>query len=152
MNRKHKHIRNSTVDVLKGVCIVFVLITHYRWSNVMRTRLLFPYWIDMSVPIFMFISGYVGSLSNIRHKIDGLTDSYTLNNIMRKGIRYTIPFLITFLVEETLFWLDPQTKYSLFEIVMHFLSGGGRTGELLLSSNDAIYFYFSSYRYCSQKI
>ncbi len=95
----------------------------------MRTRLLFPYWIDMSVPIFMFISGYVGSLSNIRHKIDGLTDSYTLNNIMRKGIRYTIPFLITFLVEETLFWLDPQTKYSLFEIVMHFLSGGVGQGS-----------------------
>lgn len=149
MNYEHKHLRNSNVDVLKGICIVFVLITHYRWSNVMRAKLLFPYWIDMSVPIFMFLSGYVGSLSNIRHKINGLADSYTLNNIMRKGIRYTIPFFITFLAEETLFWLNPQTKYSLYEIVIHFLSGGGRTRKLLLSNNDAIYYCFSNYRYYS---
>ena len=50
--------RNQFIDVLKGICIIFVIITHYNWSNAARLKYFFPFWIDMAVPIFMIISGY----------------------------------------------------------------------------------------------
>ena len=45
--------RNHFIDVLKGICIIFVIITHYNWSDEARMNYLFPFWIDMAVPIFM---------------------------------------------------------------------------------------------------
>lgn len=37
------HKRNEKIDVLKGVCIVFVIITHFRWSTEHRLQFLFPF-------------------------------------------------------------------------------------------------------------
>jgi fucose 4-O-acetylase-like acetyltransferase len=47
------------LDALKGICIIFVVITHFRWTEELRLLLFFPFTIHMAVPIFMLISGYV---------------------------------------------------------------------------------------------
>lgn len=58
--------RYTVVDVLKGICVIFAIITHYEWSDNQRLLGLFPYTIDMAVPIFMIISGYIMSNSYIK--------------------------------------------------------------------------------------
>lgn len=60
------------LDILKFICIVMVIVTHYEWTDEQRRQLLFPYWIDMEVPVFMLISGYLGAMSFERHKIDNI--------------------------------------------------------------------------------
>lgn len=35
--------RNNFIDTLKGICIIFVVITNFSWSNEERLHLLFPF-------------------------------------------------------------------------------------------------------------
>lgn len=86
--------RNRTLDSLKGCAIVLVLITHYAWTREQRLHPIFPYLVNMAVPVFMIISGHVGALSFRRHGINTLIDAYSFKEILRKIIRYTIPFII----------------------------------------------------------
>lgn len=44
--------RYRSLDVLKGVSILFVVITHYAWSAEERLRFLFPFFIDMAYDHF----------------------------------------------------------------------------------------------------
>lgn len=86
--------RNRTIDFLKGISILLVLITHYAWTAEQRSIILFPYLIDMAVPVFMIISGYVGALSFRNHEVNTFSDAYMATSIARKVIRYSVPFLI----------------------------------------------------------
>ena len=65
MNRRSfgKQSRLNYLDFYKGICIIFIIITHYSWNDNERLHYLFPFWIDMAVPVFMVITGYVTSLS-----------------------------------------------------------------------------------------
>lgn len=91
--------RNQTLDVLKGICILMVIFTHFTWTADERLSLCFPLWIDMAVPIFMLISGYVNALSYQRKNITSLKQSFTIKNLLRPFIRYTLPFLIIYILE-----------------------------------------------------
>ena len=79
--------RNTTLDSLKGISIILVLITHYPWSDLQRKMFIFPYLISMAVPIFMIISGYVGALSFERHGINSIRKAYSFKELFRKIIR-----------------------------------------------------------------
>lgn len=89
--------RNLLLDNLKGVCILFVVITHFSWTDGERLHFLFPFWIDMAVPIFMIISGYVYTKSFIRKKIHSLIEAYSFEYLVGKTIKYTLPYLIVFI-------------------------------------------------------
>ena len=62
--------RNRFIDLLKGICIIFVIITHLQWTNEEYDKFFFNYWRDMAVPILMIVSGYVYSLSFERKRIE----------------------------------------------------------------------------------
>ena len=51
--------RNQFIDVIKGICILLVILTHFDWIEAERLKCFFPYWMNPAVPIFMIISGYV---------------------------------------------------------------------------------------------
>lgn len=91
--------RNQTLDVLKGICIILVIFTHFSWTAEERLALCFPLWVDMAVPIFMLISGYVNALSYQRKGITSLRKSFTIKNLLKPFIRYTLPFLVIYLIE-----------------------------------------------------
>lgn len=95
--------RNHSIDCMKGICIVFIIITHFTWNDLERLRYLFPFWIDMAVPFFMIISGFVYARSFIKHEIVTLESAYCLKNVLNRFIRYTVPFAFVFAVEEMLF-------------------------------------------------
>ncbi|MBR4173947.1 MAG: acyltransferase [Lachnospiraceae bacterium] len=91
---KQSENRNRTLDVIKGIAILLVLYTHYEWTKEQRQFFVFPYIVDMAIPVFMIISGYTYSLSFERHGIKNFGDAYKLKNLAGKIIRYTVPFLI----------------------------------------------------------
>ena len=61
--------------------------------------MLFPFWIDMAVPMFMVISGYVNAKSFEIKNIRCLEDAYQKSLLITKLIRFLVPFLITFALE-----------------------------------------------------
>lgn len=91
--------RNSLLDVIKGVCILFVIISHCNFSDEERLHLFFPFWIDMAVPMFMIISGYVGALSFDCKNIRNLKECYKKEILISKISRLTIPFIIVCIIE-----------------------------------------------------
>ncbi len=95
--------RIHLLDLIKGILIIFIIITHYNWTDAQRRMLLFPYWIDMAVPVFMIISGYVYALSYERKNIATLKDAYQFKEIVSKLIRYFIPLLMAFVFEVFLY-------------------------------------------------
>lgn len=133
--------RNRTVDFLKGIGILFVLITHFDWTYQERRSMLFPFWIDMAVPIFMIVSGYICACKFERNHISTLNECYSYRYIIRRIINYTIPFMLTFFVEIMLFWIiNSQTPgvvslgivdsdRKLVSLLKLFLSGGNGPGS-----------------------
>lgn len=91
--------QNHTVNTLKGIAILMVVFTHYSWTEEERLNPIFPFIINMAVPIFMIISGYVGALSFERNKIESLSAAYGFSHIYQKLIRYTVPYVLIIIWE-----------------------------------------------------
>ena len=53
---KYDFDRQRSVDFLKGICILLVIFTHCTWTEAERLKYLFPFWVDMAVPVFMILS------------------------------------------------------------------------------------------------
>ena len=115
--------RNKNIDIYKGICIVFVLINHFGWLDHHRNILLFPFWIDMAVPMFMVISGYVYSRSYNRNEIRTLSECYSFKNILNKILRYTIPFMIIYFIE-IIMVVRCRGGMTFADIIKNFLCGG----------------------------
>ena len=91
--------RNEKIDILKGICVLFVVITHFEWSGESRLHFLFPFWIDQAVPIFMIISGYLLAKTFEYRKISCLSEAYNRKYIVEKMVRFLLPFAIIFSIE-----------------------------------------------------
>ena len=68
--------RKSVIDIIKGIAILAVIITHTSWTKEERLSYLFPFWIDQAVPVFMIMSGYVNSLSYCKKRLENLTEAF----------------------------------------------------------------------------
>ena len=86
--------RNNTLDILKGIAIISIIITHFAWTASQRMNIVFPYYINMAVPIFMFVSGYVGALSLERNHVSTFSEAYSKDILVKKLLRYLIPYFI----------------------------------------------------------
>ncbi len=97
MKRHFKHI-----DVLKGICILIVIIEHAKWDRNVWLKGFFPFWDRIAIPCFMVISGYVYTKSIERNTVKGY---YSFKNISRKLKRYLIPFLFIFVLENLIYFI-----------------------------------------------
>lgn len=95
----NKSGRNSLIDILKGICILFVIFTHYNWTMDTRLGMFFPFWIDMAVPVFMVISGYVNAKSFESKGIDSIEEAYQKTLLITKLLRFLVPFVIAYGLE-----------------------------------------------------
>lgn len=123
-----KYDRQTVLDLLKGICIIFVIITHYSWNHEQRLIGLFPYFIDMAVPIFMIISGYVFSISYTKKGVHHFEDAYDLVIIANRILRYTIPFLMAYALELVFLNLT-GSKIGFIRILTGFFTGGFGPGS-----------------------
>lgn len=83
-------------DILKGFCICLVIITHFPWPDSVRATVYYHYLIEMAVPLFMMISGYLYAASMEKKGIDTFEKAYSQKMILPKLIRYTVPYVIVF--------------------------------------------------------
>lgn len=120
--------RNHTIDTVKGLCIIMVIITHFNWSDSSRLKYLFPFWIDMAVPVFMVITGFVVSKSFERKNIKILDDCFQKNILMGKAIRFSFPFLIVFIAEIPLAYHSKMAN-TLLSFSKAFIYGGFGPGS-----------------------
>ena len=121
--------REYGLDAFKGILIVFVIISHFTWSPDERSNYLFPFWIDMAVPFFMLISGYLHAASIERNNIECIETAYELKHLIRKIIRYTVPFAIVYIIEMILYYLIRETTFSKLNYLFVFWRGGAGAGS-----------------------
>lgn len=133
--------RYNSIDLAKGVCILFVVVTHYAWKGAERLKYLFPFWIGMAVPVFMVISGYVYTKSFRKNQIFSLGSAYSIDNILGKIIRYSVPFAMAFFVEEAAVFLSGG-HHSIGRIVTTFLRGGAGPGSYYYPLMIQFIFFF----------
>lgn len=136
--------RENNLDVIKGIMMIFIIVTHYGWDSEVRLKLLFPFWIDMAVPSLMIISGYVYAKSYMRNNITEMEKAYKLTFILKKINRYTIPFLITIIIQmilsrKTSFMFVPESKSLILKWI---LSGGTGPGSYYYPCMIQLIFYF----------
>lgn len=91
--------RIPIVDILKAVSIILVLIGHTGWEESQRNILGFPFWVDMAVPVFMILSGFVFALQFDKHGIKSIDEAYSREYILKNLLRFLIPFLPVYLLE-----------------------------------------------------
>lgn len=115
--------RNYKLDAMKGISIILILITHFSWSDDQRRLLLFPFWIEMAVPIFMMITGFVYTMSFDKGRCQKLQDGYSLKIISKRIFRYLIPYLMIFIIELFIYYLFFENHSILF-LIMTFITGG----------------------------
>lgn len=127
MEAEAKNERNFFLDIIKAICILFVIVTHDEISDKTRLIALFPFIVDMAVPFFMIISGYVYASSFERNKITHISEAYTLQFLLPKFIRYTVPFVMAFTVE--LFGLIFISHNSVIQCILIFFQGGTGPGS-----------------------
>ena len=120
--------RLNYLDIYKGICILFVVITHYDWTDFQRRIFLFYFWITMAVPIFMVITGYVSALSFQTRSIN-LKTIYSPREIICKWIRFIVPFIPIFItLSITRIFLYGQ-KFTFIEYAKQFIKGGYGPGS-----------------------
>lgn len=90
--------RNHFFDLTKGISILLVIFTHYAWTDSERMLFLFPFWVDMAVPIFMIITGRLWT-NSIMNKYESPFGGWSLDYLIKKIVVFSIPFLIAFFVE-----------------------------------------------------
>lgn len=121
--------RNNFLDVLKGICILLVILTHFDWVEPQRLKYLFPYWMNPAVPIFMIISGYVFAESFKRKNVETFKEAYNLKSIIDKVIRYTIPLIIIYAIEVPIKLFALKQTIPWTELVSQFFLGGYGPGS-----------------------
>lgn len=121
--------RNNFLDVLKGVCILLVILTHFDWVEAERLKYFFPYWMNPAVPIFMIVSGYVHTESFKRKEISTWKQAYALKGIVDKAIRYTVPLFLIFVLEVPLKMFVFEQKLSIGTIFHQLFMGGWGPGS-----------------------
>ena len=139
--------RNHFIDVLKGFCIIFVVFTHASWTDEQRLKLLFPFWIDMAVPFFMLISGYVYTKSFLKNEIVGLDSAYNKKYFIKNFIRYTIPYLVMYFIEISVKIIiaiknNESIKHFIKASIALFLQGGSGPGSYYYPEMIQIIFLF----------
>lgn len=102
--------RNVTIDVIKGLLILFVIFGHININIETRRILLAPFWENSAVPMFLLLSSYLYSKGFLKNNIETYRDAYSLNMLMPKLLRFIIPWFI-FYVCEVLVYLFMRTNF-----------------------------------------
>lgn len=121
--------RNHFLDVLKGICILLVILTHFDWTEEQTLRFLFPFWVNPAVPIFMIISGFLYTASFEIKEISNLKSAYNSRKILQKIYRFLIPFLLIYGIELLLKVFVLKEKLMVFETLFQLLLGGYGPGS-----------------------
>lgn len=109
------------IDISKGISILLVLTNHLDWTVLERKNLLFLYCVEMGVPFFMMISGYVGAVFLKRTGKETLQECYSAWGMLKKLTAYTVPFVLGVTMELVMKYL---WSGQIYPVVRTFVCGG----------------------------
>ena len=120
--------RNQLLDIIKGIMIIFIIITHFNFTYPNEYRKYgFFFWIDMAVPVFMIISGYLYAMSFLNKNVNSYSYAYSSEIVIPKLLRFTVPYVFVLVVEICcIFW---KGNTSIIEIIKMVLRGGNGPGS-----------------------
>ena len=102
--------RNNLFDYLKFVLIVFVIVTHIEWGDATRQIFVFPFVIEMAVPLFLVISSF---LRFKKYEANNYKSPFLHpKNYLKSCIDILLPYLIIVFVEIALYCLAYFSKVS----------------------------------------
>lgn len=107
--------RIEGIDLLKAVSIIFIIITHFDWQENERVTALFPFYIDIAVPIFMTITGFNFFESFERNQ------SSIFKWQLKRLKRVLIPWIISLIVQIILLYINYGSLKPYIKIL---ISGG----------------------------
>ena len=122
------------MDFLKGLAAIAVITLHFPFPESTIKGILFPFLVEMAVPAFLFISGFLSSVSLSKRGITNLENSYKIDEIIRKILRTAIPFTVFFVIEFVIFRYTGLYKVDAFEygilaLFFDWLTGGKGQGS-----------------------
>ena len=142
--------RYNQIDVLKGFCIILVLISH-SISLRMRNDFFLVYFIDCAMPIFMILMAINGSLFFKKNNFFTLKELYSKSYFKNKFNRVIIPYLFIYLIaliiRLTIFSNDINDNIRLYK--GYLLIGG--VGNYFIIILIQFIFFFPFIYYCYQK-
>ena len=118
---KTKENRNNTVDILKIIAIIMVIIAHYPLGDWRRLKYGFPFWVMMTIPTFMILSGYTNTAS--MEKRPKNYDRY------KKIVRFLLPFTTIMIIEIIYKVVFLKDGTGIIDYFFSYLSGGFGQGS-----------------------
>lgn len=83
------------IDILKGICILWVIMLHaIPAGEKIYKFLLMPFYAQLTIPFFMVISGFTNTLSYEKYE-----NWYTFSKLWKKVKRFVIPFIPALVLE-----------------------------------------------------
>lgn len=118
-----KKERLNVLDIIKGLMIIFIIITHFRFVYPDDyKRYGFFFWIDMAVPVFMIITGYVTSIQYRKRGIESFDQAYSIEVVIPKVLRFLVPFFLIMLLE--LPYMILINNSGIIEAIANIVRGG----------------------------
>lgn len=83
----------------------------------------------MAVPVFMIISGFVFAKSFQKNGIHTLRQGYQIKTIIKRIIRFTVPYLMIFVVEQICITVVQHQSFSIWAAARALIIGGYGPGS-----------------------
>ena len=96
----------------------------------------------MAVPIFMVVSGFVYTKSFQKNHINTIENAYRVDSFLCKIIRYSVPFIMVFMLEEIVGNVTGAVHHNITQIGVLFLKGGFGPGSYYYPIMIQFIFYF----------
>lgn len=120
--------RNTGIDVLKGLSIVSVILLHtYNSEFLLKSGAPFHIW--QAVPIFIILQGYNNTNSYLKKEFQNLSEFYEWSYLKKKFQRLLLPYLIFFVFQLIVLWIDTPQYFASENLFFRFLTGGRGPGS-----------------------
>lgn len=135
--------REWQLDYLKTFAIIMVIITHiFSYNEVAPLPVIFPYLVEMAVPLFMIISGYVNTISFTKKTAEELKAGNWIHYLCSRLCVIYLPFTLLYFSEIILMDRIQKRTIGLHEAIYVFLTGGWGPGSYYIPMLTQFIFCF----------
>lgn len=136
---------NRTIDVVKGLAILFVILIH-SITNQSILEIGGPFYILQAVPLFLIIAGFNNTMSYERHQANTLADLYEPSLLYKKLNRILLPAVFAYLLQMI---IGPFIGKE--ATIFFYLFGRGGFGGFFISIMIQLIFFLPFLYYLAKK-
>lgn len=125
--------RIALIDILKAISMIFIIIGHTGWEGNQRNVFGFPFWVDMAVPVFMILSGFVFAMSFDKRGINLIDEAYSVEYVLKNLLRFLVPYILVYFFEIIggiyIGWFEGTGIELIGSILLDMVRGGAGVGS-----------------------